>query len=150
MAQELSRDQRRKPRARPITPTKLSLCPRCGGRMVRGYEEPLCPACGFSDYQNPAKATTRTGRQNFLSSGTRYIVRYIGSYIQMKRKVIFVRSVHRELTHSFSVRCPFCEESMVENSESCHLPRNREMRYFCSFGHRVSLVLDKTGLIGWC
>ena len=106
MAQELSRDQGRMSEARPITTAKLSSCPRCGSRMARGYEEPLCPACGFSDYQNPTKVTPLPGKQNFLSSGTRYIVRYIGSYIQMKRKVVFVRSVHRELTHSFSVREP--------------------------------------------
>ena len=47
------------------------------------------------------------------------------------------------------VKCPFCEEHMDQTSLSGKRPDMREQRYKCPSGHRLSLIPNHRGVLGW-
>ena len=121
-------------------------CERCGTRLVAGYDEPGCPACGWSDY---SKTSVKARSMSVFGSATRYILRYVGDFPKLAHTLVHVRLVRSGNRAVFAVACPFCRNRMEESSLSGRRPDLREQRYKCDDGHRISLVPVKGGLFGW-
>ena len=122
------------------------ICGRCGTRLVMGYDEPECIACGWSDYSH----TNETSRsKSVISAATRYILRYVGDFPALAHTLAHVHLVRVRNRAIFAVACPFCKKEMEQSSLSGKRPDLREQRYKCVDGHRVSLVPLKGDLLGW-
>jgi len=117
-------------------------CPRGCGVILVGDEEPKCPLCGYVDY---FRVRTRTRPLNVVSSGTRFVVRYLGSLPTMKNLTVQVRVVApaREYPR-YVLNCPFqdCGEKML---------RAGDLLYWrCRQSHRVRLVTNgRLEVVGW-
>lgn len=131
------------------TTTRSSECPRCDSKMIVTYDELECLLCGYVDYTYTPPA--RLHAKSIISTGTRYILRYVGDFESLSDTLTYVQL--RRLRHRavFSVTCPFCPEprQMEQSSLSGKRREVREERYKCESGHRVSLLPKKDGSMGW-
>ena len=114
-----------------------------------GYDEPQCLTCGYADYTHSRDIVPRWARTSIVSAATRYVVRYVGDAMNLADQLTHVRLVRHNNRAIFDVTCPFCEGSMEESSLSGKRPEAREQRFKCGFGHRVSLIPRKNGMLGW-
>ena len=121
-------------------------CPRCDSQLRITYHEPECLLCGYVDYDYTPKTN---GAGSLLSSGTRYMLRYVGEFADLSDTLahIQVRREHNRVV--FYVDCPFCSSPMEQTSLSGKRREAREERYKCSEGHRVSLTPWKNDSFGW-
>lgn len=121
-------------------------CPRCDSRLRVSYFEPECIHCGYVDYSHRPPARLNN---NLMSSGTQYVVRYVGHFPTLSSTVAHIK-VHRVRNRvAYMVVCPFCARSMEQTSLSGKRREVREERYKCTQGHRLSLAPSKNGGIGW-
>jgi len=134
----------------PPEATKRFVCPKCGTRLVRGYDEPKCPSCGFADYSYTTEMSPREGR-SILGTATRYILRYAGDFPDLADTLAHIKLVRVRNRVVYEVDCPFdgCGNIMEQSSLSGKRPEVREQRYKCDDGHRVSLVPVKRNMLGW-
>ena len=123
-------------------------CPRCGARLMMGYDEPQCLQCGHVDYTYTFEATLRNERC-IISTATRYVLRYVGEFPTLIDTLTHVKLVRLRNRVVYAVKCPFCDKSMDQSSLSGKRPEVREQRYKCLDGHRVSLVPFRNGMLGW-
>ena len=121
-------------------------CPRCKSRLSINYYEPECMLCGYVDYSHPPKSSTNG---SILSSGTRYVLRYVGQFSSLADTLTYVKLERVRNRVVYGVRCPFCTRPMSQTSLSGKRREIREERYKCAEGHRVSLAPGKNGSLGW-
>ena len=134
------------------TPTKyrdLEMCPRCNAPLIITYHEPECIQCGFANYHH--EPPTKIGNTNHMSSGTRYIFRYVGDAPLLTERLLHARLKRLRNRIVYSVTCPFCEVEMEQSSLSGKRREIREERYRCPDGHRISLIplRDPNMNMGW-
>ena len=123
-------------------------CPRCEAPLRITYEEPECLQCGYVDYRYTAPAAG-AGKKSLISSATRYVIRYIGTFPALTD---LSAHVHVEQVRNFvlhGVKCPFCNKQMIRSSVKGNRDGVRKGFYRCDEGHRVSLITDKDGSLGW-
>ena len=134
----------------PITTLDRRLaCPRCETPLMYGYFEPQCPECGYVyyDYKPP---TNGHKKDNIVSSGSRFVLRYVGDAPALSETLAHVKLVRLRNRAVYNVRCPFCTCTMVQSSLSGKRRERREERYKCDEGHRVSLMpSNNNGVMGW-
>jgi len=104
--------------------------------------------CGFVDYNfTPRPQPSRS----LLATGTHFLVRYIGSFPAMKERLVHVHAVRgsgvAKIRHD--ANCPFCGRSMEAVALSIKRKQICEDRYICPEGHRISLLQDRGGDVGW-
>jgi hypothetical protein len=126
--------------------TYRTSCPRCSTRLRIGYFEPECLGCGYVDYKYHAPTQART---SLISSGTRYVLRYMGGFPGLADTLTHIRLKRIRNRVVYSVDCPFCGSVMDQTSLSGKRREVREERYKCASGHRVSLTPGKSGGLGW-
>ena len=132
--------------ARTTTTPRQQACPRCAGPLVTTYYEPECLHCGFADYSYTPP--TQIGN-TLMSSGTRFVFRYIGDAPRLTETLAHVRLRRINSRIVFGVTCPFCDADMEQSSLSGKRREIREERYKCPDGHRVSLIPKRDGSMGW-
>ena len=134
------------------TPTKIGareICPRCKKPLFTNYYEPECLQCGYAHYE--FTPPTQIGGKSQMSSGRKYIFRYVGDFPKMAERLVHSRL---ERLRNRVVRvptCPFCEAEMEQSSLSGKRREIREERYRCPDGHRISLIplKDQNMYMGW-
>ena len=123
-------------------------CPRCETVLSVNYDESICMVCGYVDHQySPVELLSK--RENMVSSGTRYVLRYVGEFPSLRDTLAHVKLQRLRNRIVFGVSCPFCDKSMMQSSLSGKRREVREERYKCTEGHRVSLTPTKNGALGW-
>ena len=123
-------------------------CPRCTTHLSVSYEESVCMVCGFVDYQYES-ANPKNGGGSMISSGTRFVLRYVGDFSSLAEVLTHVKLVRLRNRIVFAVSCPFCRGLMEQSSLSGKRREVREERYRCDQGHRVSLTPMPSGNLGW-
>jgi hypothetical protein len=124
------------------------ICPRCESQLRINYDEPQCIQCGYVDYSY-SRPQAAGRKKALLSSGRRYVLRYVGDSPVLSEQLIHVQ-LHRVRNRVlFEVDCPFCHQSMMRTSLSGRLRANHEERYRCNEGHMLSIVPVKKGWLGW-
>ena len=121
-------------------------CPRCSSQLRINYYEPECLRCGYVDYSVPPTSSTNG---SLLSSGTGYVLRYVGQFSSLADTLTHVKLERVRNRVVYGVRCPFCTRPMSQTSLSGKRREIREERYKCVEGHRVSLAPGKNGALGW-
>ena len=124
-----------------------TVCPRCDAPLWITYHEPECLQCGYVDYRYTAPSVTAS--KSIISSATRYVIRYVGTFPALMDLTahVQVQRVRNFVVHG--VKCPFCHQQMIQSSISGNRKGVREGRYRCDEGHRVSLTPSKDGNLGW-
>lgn len=84
-----------------------------------------------------------------MSSATLDILRYVGEAVGLSDLLTRVRLVARGPGHAYQVSCPFCLRPMVEASPVVTAAGRRQQRFACADDHRISLVQDGPGRLGW-
>ena len=84
-----------------------------------------------------------------ISSGTRYVLRYVGDFPSLSETLTHVQLRRLRNRVVYSVTCPFCQGEMEQSSLSGKRREMREERYRCTDGHRVSLTPTPNGALGW-
>ena len=145
---EAAESERSDPRG--VAPsTTHALCRRCDTRLMRGYDEPQCPSCGYVDYSHAPK-DARAMTKRIISSATLSVLRYVGDFPSLSETLTHVKLIRVRNRVMYAVNCPFCERAMDQSSLSGKRPDVREQRYKCMDGHRVSLVPSNNGSsLGW-
>lgn len=126
-----------------------SVCLRCATRLEFTYDEPQCPSCGFVDYACTRDIGPSSKRRSILSLGISYVLRYISEFGNLSDLLVQMRVIGRSRGHAYVVSCPFCDRSIVDSSPTCLRTGRREQRFTCSDRHRISLVHDGAGVMGW-
>ena len=122
-------------------------CPRCETTLSVSYEESLCMVCGYADYDY-VSPNAKNGHQSMISSGTRYVLRYVGDFP-------FWRDPDsRQAQASSEPGCIRCHLPLLQWGHGAVIlsGKRREMReerYRCTDGHRVSLTPTPSGALGW-
>ncbi len=129
------------------TPRRHRVCPRCEASLIITYNEPECLQCGFVDYTYTPP--TRITKKSLMSTGTRYVFRYIGDAPKLAETLTHVQLRRLRNRVVYGVTCPFCEAEMDQSSLSGKRREIREERYRCPQGHRISLIPRKDGSMGW-
>ena len=129
------------------TPNKVH-CPKCSARLTVTFDEAECLSCGFVDYEYSAPQIVQE-TNSIISTGTRYVLRYIGEFPTLSEVVTHVKVYRVRNRAVFGVRCPFCGSGMSQSSLSGKRREIREERYKCTAGHRVSLCPNPDGVLGW-
>jgi ribosomal protein L37E len=124
-------------------------CPRCATRLEFTYDEPQCPSCGFVDYARTRDIGPTSKRRSILSLGISYVLRYVGEAGNLSDLLVQMRVIGRSRGHAYAVSCPFCARLMVDTSPTGLRTGRREQRFTCSVRHRISLVHDGAGVLGW-
>jgi len=125
-------------------------CPKCSSMLRVNFEEAECLNCGFVDYEySPPESEEVEHNPSLISTGTRYVLRYIGEFPALVEVVTHVKVYRVRNRAVFGVRCPFCGGAMAQSSLSGKRREMREERYKCSSGHRVSLCPNTKGVLGW-
>ena len=135
----------RKPPKETSSPGLLA-CPRCDAQLRRGYFEPECLRCGYVDYRHTAPIGST---KSIISSGTRYVLRYVGEFSGLCDVLTHVQLLRIRNRVAYDVNCPFCGVLMTQTSLSGKRREVREERYKCDAGHRVSLTPSRNGGLGW-
>jgi hypothetical protein len=123
-------------------------CPRCETTLSVSYEESLCMVCGYADYDY-VSPNAKNGHQSMISSGTRYVLRYVGDFPSLSDTLTHVKLKRLRNRVVYGVTCPFCSGAMEQSSLSGKRREMREERYRCTDGHRVSLTPTPSGALGW-
>ena len=131
-----------------MTTAIRTICPRCDTALRVNYDEPLCLQCGYVDYSYVADVERRE-RKSPLSQGTRYVLRYVGSYPYLADTLCHVKQIGTKNSFRYAVNCPFCRKPMHQTSLSGKRRDLRQERYKCAQDHRVSLTPCKDGSLGW-
>ena len=114
--------------------------------QVRGTDDDL--QCGYVDYQySPPEAAM--AKKSIISTATGYVLRYVGPFPNLSDRVTNVRLLRFRNRVRYDVNCSFCNTAMTESPLSGERRELREERYKCSDGHRVSLIPDRSGSLGW-
>ncbi|MDP6714208.1 MAG: hypothetical protein QF368_06255 [SAR202 cluster bacterium] len=123
------------------------VCPRCDSGMVAVYDELDCMICGYVDYSwtPPSSRSRGAGR----GAEVRYRLPYVGDSSSMVGNTIIVTVDRRTTKQPLNVSCPFCDGGMEQTSLTCSGKGAREERYICNQSHRVSLMRDREGGLGW-
>ena len=129
-------------------PANGQRCPRCDMRLVKGYDEPLCLSCGYTDYTH-TPTNLHNKKQSLLSAATRHVLRYAGDFPNLADTLTHVKLIRVRNRVVYAVSCPFCDKAMDQSSLSGKRPDVREQRYRCMDGHRVSLVPRGESALGW-
>ena len=116
--------------------------------MTDTFDEAECLSCGFVDYEYSAPHTIQE-TNSIISTGTRYVLRYIGEFPTLSDVVTHVKVYRVRNRAVFGVSCPFCGSGMSQSSLSGKRREIREERYKCTAGHRVSLCPNPDGVLGW-
>ena len=123
-------------------------CPRCQSGLCVSYDESLCMVCGYVDYEY-VSPNGNNGHRSMISSGTRYVLRYVGDFPTLTETLTHVQLKRLRNRVVYSVTCPFCGDEMEQSSLSGKRREMREERYRCEDGHRVSLTPTPSGALGW-
>ena len=123
-------------------------CPKCSAKLTVNFDESECLSCGFVDYEYFSPRTIQE-RNSIISTGTRYVLRYIGEFPALAEVLTHVKVYRVRNRAVFGVRCPFCGSGMSQSSLSGKRREIREERYKCTAGHRVSLCPNPEGVLGW-
>ena len=124
------------------------LCPRCAASLFSGYDEPECLQCGYADYSStPSGANKRN--KSLIATATKFVLRYVGDSPMLAETLTYVQLRRLRNRVVYGVKCPFCSGSMEQSALSGKRKEVREERYRCGYGHRVSLMPDRTGALGW-
>ena len=99
-------------------------CPRCETTLSVSYEESLCMVCGYADYDY-VSPNAKNGHQSMISSGTRYVLRYVGDFPSLADTLTHVKLKRLRNRVVYGVTCPFCSGAMEQSSLS---GKRREMR----------------------
>ena len=123
------------------------VCPRCDNGMVVVYDELDCMICGYVDYS----WTPPSARPRRLNRGAevRFRLPYVGSFKSMQGNVILARLDRTTTKQALDISCPFCGNCMEQTSLTCSGKGVREERYICDQNHRISLMRDREGGLGW-
>lgn len=127
---------------------KKTHCKRCDSRLFMGDYEPECLNCGYAEYSYTQAKLPKNNR-GILSTATRFIIRYSGEFANLAQTLAHVKLVRSGHKVVYDVKCPFCEEHMEQTSLSGKRPDMREQRYKCPIGHRLSLIPNHRGVLGW-
>ena len=122
-------------------------CARCDTMLSVSYEESLCMVCGYVDYNYVSPNGTTS--KSMLSSGTRFVLRYVGDFKSLAETLTHVKLQRLRNRIIYGVSCPFCGGSMEQSSLSGKRREMREERYRCTEGHRISLTPTPSGALGW-
>jgi len=123
------------------------VCPRCESGMVAVNDELDCMICGYVDYS--WKPVSTQPRRVKRGDNVRFRLPYIGDFQSMKGNFISVRLDRTTTKQRLDVNCPFCSDGMEQTSLTCSGKGVREERYICSQKHRVNLMRDCDGGLGW-
>ena len=124
-------------------------CPKCSARLHVSFEDAACLSCGYVDYEYVAPYHEDTSKASIISTGTRYVLRYIGEFPALTQVVthVMVYRIRNRVVYGGS--CPFCGSGMSQSSLSGKRREIREERYKCTSGHRVSLCPNDKSELGW-
>ena len=123
-----------------------SICPRCDADLLKTYDEPQCLQCGYVDYlYTPPQRRV----QGLVSSATRLVLRYVGEFSGLQQTLTNVELKRVNNRAVMGVTCPFCTQPMDQSPPSGGKRQSTEKRYRCVRGHRVALIEDDAGVIGW-
>ncbi len=123
------------------------VCPRCASALIITYDEPECLPCGYVDYKYVPP--TPIGKKSLMSAGTRFVLRYVGDSSRLTETLVNVQLKRLRHRIVYAVSCPFCKGEMEQSSLSGKRRELREERYKCSVGHRISLIPNRDGRMGW-
>lgn len=130
-------------------PIRQDLCPRCQGRLYNQYGCYTCAMCGYEDPRHVPSSNGHKSGVNIVSAGTIYVLRYMGESVSLSNKLITLKVVRVRTRVGYLIKCPFCTGQMEQSSLSGKRRENREERYKCLEGHRVSLLPSRNGAWGW-
>jgi hypothetical protein len=123
-------------------------CPRCAGALATTYYEPECLQCGYADYES-TPVGANGGNKSLIATATKFVLRYVGDSPMLADTLTYVQLKRLRNRVVYGVRCPFCSGSMEQSALSGKRKEVREERYKCDDGHRVSLMPDRSGALGW-
>ena len=124
-------------------------CPKCSSRLHVSFEDAECLRCGYVDYEYVPPYHENTSKNSIISTGTRYVIRYIGEFSALTQVVTHVKVYRIRNRVVYGVSCPFCGSGMSQSSLSGKRREIREERYKCASGHRVSLCPNDKSELGW-
>lgn len=145
------------------------LCIRCKAEMQMNYDEPICPTCGWVDYEYVAPGVEKSQRGVF-SSATLFLVRYSGEVPKFKGKVITVRVIYRgpvgergagrpaprpaggPSTIGYQPNCPFCIDTVWMVAGAHNKKEAKKLRFSCIALHKINLdlgELEGSGVMTW-
>ena len=122
-------------------------CPRCESDLVAVYDELDCLICGYVDYS--WKPVSMQPQRVDKGDNVRFRLPYIGDFQSMKGNFISVRLDRTTTKQPLEVSCPFCGIKMEQTSLTCSGNGARVERFICSQRHRVNLIRDCDGGLGW-
>jgi len=126
-------------------------CPRCNGLLRRHYyEEPACIVCGYADYSF-TEPIHKSQTARLMESGTEYLLRYSGTFPEMKDRLLRVKIVRGGGAKKVrnQMPCPFCGKEMFQVSLSGMRKDASEKRYECNDRHKISICTDRSGEESW-
>ena len=129
-----------------IVPSSTAACPRCYAGLFKTYDEPQCFQCGYVDYEYTAP---KASERSLLSSATRFVLRYKGDFDRLEGTLTDIELKRVSNRTVLGVTCPFCTLPMNQSPPSGGRRPASEKRYRCERGHRVSLIEDDAGAVGW-
>jgi ribosomal protein S27AE len=123
------------------------VCPRCESGLAATYDELECLICGYVDYSwTPSTAQPQRIKRD---GDVRFRLPYVGDFHSMQGNFILVRLDRTTTKQPLEVSCPFCGDRMDQTSLTCSGKGAREERYICRDNHRVSMMRDRDGGMGW-
>ena len=81
--------------------------------------------------------------------GKRYVLTYSGRFPALSEMLAHVEVTEHLDRAVYRVSCPFCLKPMAQASLSGKREEDREQRYECRVGHRLSLMPGIGRLPGW-
>lgn len=130
-------------------------CKRCGGDLNLNGDYPSCLQCGAEDYARPLRKPRVPAEQ---LDGRVYRLRYLGASAACRDRIVSVTlgrwtAVDADGGSAMRARCPFAgctdRQPMAWQSEGRTNSGIHFGRHECSMGHRVKVLSDKDGLLGW-
>ena len=79
----------------------------------------------------------------------RYVLTYAGGFPALSEMLAHVEVTEHRDSAVYKVSCPFCMKPMAQASLSGKREEDREQRYECGVGHRLSLMPASGRLPGW-
>lgn len=114
----------------------LEKCPRCGTRMLKCWDDYICPVHGTIRSDEPAISVLPI--QMAVTKGS---AMYAGDMPEQQGRVIptLLRETTRGVAYPVPECCPFCGQAMEKQSQDGH-DRKLELRRFkCKLNHKVAL-----------
>ena len=94
-------------------------------------------------------AIMKTIRNKLMSRSMSFALPYIGDSPKLSETLTHARLERVRNKVVYGVECPFCANMMEQSSLSGKRRERREERYRCPTGHRISLISETGGGIGW-